>query len=83
MAQKDLSNLILTASIVIAGIIVVLYQLGYTNSDAVGIATMLLKVVFGSYLGVKGVEKCVNMCADAWVKCNGKSTYSDDNIPKI
>lgn len=77
ITKSDLSNVVVILSVVIAGVIVVLYQLGYTNTDAVGIASMLLKVVFGGYLGVKGLESCVAICADAYVKCKGKKMQNN------
>lgn len=68
----DFAHIIVLMSVVVFGITTVLYQLGYTNSDALENGKVLLERVFMMFIGVKGFENCVGMCANAYVKSKTK-----------
>ena len=71
----DFAHIIVLISVLIFGITTILYQLGYTNSDALENGKVLLERVFMMFIGAKGLEKCVGICADAYIKVK---TQSDD-----
>jgi len=68
----DFAHVIVLISIVIFGVTTILYQLGYTNGDVLENSKVFLERIFMMFMGVKGFENCIGMCANAYIKSNTK-----------
>lgn len=73
----DFAHVIVLVTVLVFGITTILYQLGYTNGDVLENGKVLLERVFMMFLGVKGFEKCVGICADAYVQSKSKIDGAD------